>query len=457
MEKILIVDDDPAVLKVLEMRLEAENYSVTAVTDGHEALDLRSQLFFDLALIDYQLKGSTGVELMEKLHETDPELPVIILTAYGTIKRAVAAIQKGAVSYLTKPFEDAELIHQVRACLEKKKLVREVKDLRGMVSKKFGFENIIGRDEKMKKVLELVAQAADTDSNVFIQGESGTGKELIAKTLHVASSRRDAPFIAVNCAAIPEALFESELFGHKKGAFTGAAATRMGLLEKAQGGTFFFDEITEIPLSIQVKLLRVIQENEFYPLGGERKVSLDIRMIAASNKDVVEEVEKGHFREDLFYRIHVIPIKLPPLRERRESIPLLAHHFLNEFRLAMEKPVKRFSARAMDKLLFWTWPGNIRELKNVIEYSVAMTDKNVIPEDLIVLNGSPPESPSGHHLKSLKEAKLDFEREYLVELLELTRGNVSKAAKLAGKYRADFYELMKKCGLKADDFRGEVQ
>ncbi len=453
MEKILIVDDDPAILKVLTMRLEAENYSITGVESGDEALVLQNQGFFDLALIDYQLKEETGIQLMEKLHGVDPDLPVIVLTAYGTIQRAVEAIQKGAHSFLTKPFKDAELIQQVRACLEKKKLVKEVKELRGMVSKQYGFDNIIGRDKKMKKVLKLVAQAADTDSNVLIQGESGTGKELIAKTLHVASSRKDAPFIAVNCGAIPETLFESELFGHTKGAFTGAVSSRQGLLEKAQGGTFFFDEISEIPLNVQAKLLRVIQENEFYPLGGGEKVILNVRMVSATNTDIAQEVKKGKFREDLYYRIHVIPIKLPPLRERKESIPLLANHFLNEFKTKMDKPVKKFSAGAMEKLLQSLWPGNIRELKNVIEYSVAMSDSDIISNDLIILNEA---ELFLHGVKSLKDAKLDFERDYLMQLLELTQGNVSRAAKLAGKYRADLYELMKKCGLKADDFRKQV-
>jgi two-component system, NtrC family, response regulator GlrR len=453
MEKILIVDDDPSVLKVLTMRLEAEKYSVTGVTDEADAFALQKQGFFDLALIDYQLKRETGIELMERLQGIDPELPVIILTAHGTIERAVTAIQKGAHSFLTKPFKDAELIHQVKTCLEKKNLLKEVKVLRGMLSKEYGFDNIIGKDKKMKKVLKLVAQAADTDSNVLIQGESGTGKELIAKTLHFASARRDAPFIAVNCGAIPETLFESELFGYKKGAFTGAVSDRQGLLEKAQGGTFFFDEISEIPLSLQAKLLRVIQENEFYPLGGGEKVSLLVRMIASTNTDIAEEVKKGNFREDLYYRIHVIPIHLPPLRERKESIPLLAHHFLNEFKVRMKKPVKKFSSRAMEKLLHSSWPGNIRELKNVVEYSIAMSDSDIISENLIVLNKA---DSSFDGVKPLKDAKLDFEREYLVELLELTQGNVTKAAKLAGKYRADLYELMKKCGLQADDFRKDL-
>lgn len=453
MEKILIVDDDPALLKVLTMRLEAENYAVTSVTAEEKALELQKKGFFDLALIDYQLKKGTGVQLMEQLHAIDPELPVIVLTAYGTIERAVETIQKGAHSFLVKPFKDAELIQQVKTCIEKKKLVNEVKELRGMLSDKYTFDNIIGRDKKMEQVLKIVSQAADTESSVLIQGESGTGKELIAKTLHFASTRKDAPFIAVNCGAIPETLFESELFGHQKGAFTGAASNRKGLLEKAQDGTFFFDEVTEIPLSVQAKLLRVLQENEFYPLGGGKKVSLRVRMVAATNTDIAEEVKKGNFREDLYYRIHVIPIKLPPLRERRESIPALTNHFLNDFKTRMDKPIKKFASNAMDKLLKYSWPGNIRELKNVIEYSVAMTDSDIISKDLIILDDS---KPSIQEIKPLKDAKLDFEREYLMELLELTQGNVSKAAKLAGKYRADMYELMKKCQLTAADFRKDV-
>ncbi len=453
MEKILIVDDDPSILKVLTMRLEAEKYSVSSATNGDDALALQNNGFYDLALIDYQLKNETGIELMEKLHKIDSELPIIILTAYGTIERAVDAIQKGAYSFLTKPFNDAELIHQVKTSFEKKKLIKEVSELGGISSSRYGFDNIIGKDSEMEKVLKVVSQAADTDSNVLIQGESGTGKELIARTLHFTSSRKNAPFIAINCGAIPETLFESELFGYKKGAFTGANTNRQGLLDKAQGGTFFFDEITEIPLSVQAKLLRVIQENEFYPLGGGDKVSLNVRIVSATNTSISEEVKNGTFREDLYYRIHVIPIKLPPLRDRKESIPLLAHHFLNEFKTRMKKPVKKFSSQAMDKLLQSNWPGNIRELKNVIEYSVAMSDRDIISDKLIIIDDS---RKSQQELKPLKDAKLDFEKEYLIELLELTQGNVSKAAKLAGKYRADLYELMKKCGLKADQFRKDL-
>ncbi len=449
---ILVVDDDENLLKLIRMRLQSEGFRVTAVLGGRDALAKQGKGLFDLAVIDYQLVGETGVEVMEQLQQNDPEMAVIILTAHGTIAKAVEAIKKGAYSFLEKPYNDAALIQQVNHCLEKNKLAREVKELRGMVSDRFAFDNIIGRDEKMVEVLKLVSQAALTDSTVVVQGESGTGKELIAKTLHVASARRDGPFVAINCGAIPETLFESELFGYSKGAFTGASKSKKGLLDQARGGTFFFDEISEIPLSIQVKLLRVLQENEFYPLGSGEKKSLDARIIAASNRVLSDEVASGSFREDLYYRIHVIPITLPPLRDRRESIPLLANHFLNEFRTSMDRDVRSFSKKAMEKLVYHPWPGNIRELKNVVEFCVATSENRVISDDLIM----PDIQGKTMELKPLKEARLDFERDYLVQLLRLTKGNVSKSAKLAGRYRADFYDLMKRCGLTADQFRGEL-
>lgn len=452
MENILIVDDDLALLKILKMRLEVEKYRVVAVSNRSDALGAAKDIFFDLAIIDYQLKDGTGIELMESLNTIDPELPVIILTAYGTIKKAVSAIKKGAFSYLTKPFKDAELIHHIKRCIEKNKLTREVKELRGMVSDKFGFEKIIAKDESMKTVLKKIAQAAETDSNILIEGESGTGKELVAKSIHVAGSRREGPFIAINCAAIPESLFESELFGYKKGAFTGAAKNKKGFLQQARNGTFFFDEISEIPVSIQAKLLRVLQENEFYPLGGDEKIKFEARVIAATNRNLSDEISKGSFREDLYYRIHVIPITLPPLRERRACIPILSHCFLDEFNQQMNKNVSQFSPGAMKKLIHAPWPGNVRELKNIVEYCVAMSETPVISQDLIMLDSEDTQT----ELKPFKEAKLDFEKEYIIQLLQLTRGNVSQAAKLAGKYRADFYDLMKKCDLKAEDYRHPV-
>lgn len=454
MNRILIVDDDASILKVLKLRLEAGGYAVFTAMGMEEAVAAAKESVFDLALLDYKLDDGNGITLMEELKSVIPELQVIILTAHGTIKNAVAAMEKGAFTYLTKPFDDAELMLQVKNCLEKSSLSREVETLRSMVSNQLGFENIVCKSESMLKVLKLVKQAAATDSTVLISGESGTGKELIAKSVHLESARRKNAFVAVNCAALPESLFESELFGYEKGAFTGAIKSKAGFLVKAQKGTFFFDEISEIPISMQAKLLRVLQENEFYPLGSNKTVSLDTRLIAATNKDLEQEVAEGRFREDLFYRIHVIPINIPPLRERLECIPHLADHFLREYGLRMQKRIRKISEAGMAKILQHPWPGNVRELKNVIEYAVAMSDSSIIGEDLILQK---PHEKKNEYIKPFKKAKKEFEMEYLRKLLSLTDGNVSKAAKMAGKYRADFYELMKKYKLEIHEFRSRQE
>ena len=448
-EKILVVDDDRNILKVIRMRLVSGGYYVTSVTGAEAALKLAEKEPFDLALIDLKLNGQDGIQLMENIHHINPHIPVIILTAHGTIKSAVHAMKKGAYSYLTKPFDGHELLQQINNCLEKNRLSKEVKRLRELVEQTYGFDKIIGNSDKIKRVLAQVAQAAATDSNVYIEGESGTGKELIAKSLHVASNRKDGPFIAVNCSAIPENLMESEMFGYEKGAFTGADRSKKGLFVQADFGTFFLDEISEMHSSMQVKMLRVLEEKEFYPVGGRQTVKVDCRIIAASNKNLEQEIEKGNFREDLFYRIHVIPIKLPPLSERKEDIPILSRYFLQKISREMGKEIEEFSTDAMQKLISYPWPGNIRELENTIECAVAMTKRNIITEDLILQTQNI--SPEG--LKSFKYAKESFEKNYLIQLFELTRGNVSKAADLAGKYRADIYELIKKYNLKLTDFR----
>ena len=449
--KILVVDDDRNILQVIKMRLASGGYQVVTTGIAEEALNLAAQEPFDLLVLDLKIDGQDGISLMEKIHQINPDVPVIILTAYGTIKSAVNAMKKGAYGYLTKPFEGHELLLQINNCLEKRRLSTEVKRLRQLVKKKYGFDNIIGKSEKMQKVFEQVTLAAETDSNVYIEGKSGTGKELIAKTLHVASNRKDGPFIAVNCAAIPDTLMESELFGYEKGAFTGANKDKKGLFAEASGGTFFLDEISEMSLSMQAKILRSLEEKEFYPVGSRQTIKVDARIIAASNKNLEKEVEKGRFREDLFYRIHVIPIKLPPLQERKEDIPILSRHFLQKFSKEMGKDINGFSINAMQKLISYPWPGNIRELENTIECAVAMTKRNIITQDFILQ--SQESNPEG--LISFKDAKENFEKNYLIQLFELTRGNVSKAAKLAGKYRADVYELIKKYNLKLTDFRNK--
>ena len=449
MGKILVVDDDNNILRVIKLRLEAEGYQVTTAGKAKVALELVNDEVFDFALVDLKLNGTNGIQLMENLHQLYPEMPVIILTAFGTIESAVEAMRRGAYSYLTKPFNYDELLIQTKNCLEKTKLTKEIKSLKKVVKNRFGFDSIIGRSQKMEEVLEQVTKAADSDSTIIIEGESGTGKELIAKTLHLASPRADKQFVAINCAAIPETLFESEMFGYEKGAFTGAIQNKEGLLFQAQGGTFFLDEISEMPLSMQVKLLRVMQEKEFFPVGGRKTIKMDIRFIATTNRNLKEEVKNGNFREDLFYRIHVIDIHLPPLRERQGDVPVLSHYFLDKLAKEMNKEITGFSAAALQKLMLHSWPGNVRELQNTIESAVAMATENIISDDLIL----PALKTKVNNLKPLKDAKENFEKNYLLQLVEITEGNMAQAARLAGKYRADLYELLKKYDLKPANFR----
>ncbi len=449
MGKILVVDDDINILRVIKLRLEAEGYQVTTAGKAKVALELANEDVFDFALVDLKLNGTNGIQLMENLHQLNPEMPVIILTAYGTIESAVEAMRKGAYTYITKPFNYDELLIQTKNCLQKTKLTKEIKSLKKVVKNRFGFDSIIGRSQKMEEVLEQVTKAADSDSTIIIEGESGTGKELIAQTLHLASPRADKPFVAINCAAIPETLFESEMFGYEKGAFTGAVQNKEGLMFQAQGGTFFLDEISEMPLSMQVKLLRVMQEKEFFPVGGTKTIKMDIRFIASTNKNLKEEVKKGTFREDLFYRIHVIDIHLPPLRERQGDVPVLSHFFLDKLSKEMNKEITGFSAPALQKLMLHSWPGNVRELQNTVESAIAMATENIISEDLIL----PALKTEVNNLKPLKDAKENFERNYLLQLIELTEGNMAQAARLAGKYRADLYELLKKYDLKPSNYR----
>jgi len=450
MDRILVLDDDQNLLKVIMMRLEANGYRVAAATGAATALEIAKEEGIDLALVDLKLAGENGIEVMEELHQIDPEMPIIILTAYGTIKSAVEAMKRGADSYLSKPFDYHDLLLQIKNGLEKSRLSKEVLRLRNMVEGRYGLKNVIGKTEKMKRVLARVRQAAESESSVYIEGESGTGKGLIAKALHFASPRKDGPFVVINCATIPENLLESELFGYEKGAFTGATRSKKGLFLQAHKGTIFLDEISEMPLFMQAKLLRVLEEKEFYPLGGEKPVKVDIKLIAASNKKMKEEVKKGLFREDLFYRIYVIPIELPALRERKGDIPLLAEYCLRKITKDNNKEIKGFSRGVLQKLMLYSWPGNVRELENTIECAVAMTTQDVITEDLILPTQ---QTTDGDRLKPLGEAKKGFERNYVIQLMELTQGNISRAAKLAGKYRADFYDLLKKYNLNPEDFR----
>ncbi len=449
--KILIVDDDRNLLELLAMRLESSGYEAVAVQREQDARDAAAAAVFDLAIVDLQLKEQDGISLMEELHRKDPGMPVVILTAHGSIESAVDAMQRGATTYLTKPFDARELVLHVERALETRRLNLELTRLKGMLADRYEFRNIVARSEPMQRVLEVVSRAAATDSTVFLQGESGTGKELIARALHLAGNRKDKPFVEINCAAIPESLLESELFGHEKGAFTGAVRSTKGLFLQAHEGTIFLDEIGDMPLPIQAKFLRVLQERRFYPVGSERPTEVDVQVIVATNKELRKEVEQCAFREDLFYRIHVIPIALPPLRDRKEDIPLLVDHFLRKFSEQMQKAIKGVAPKALQRLMLHDWPGNVRELENTMEYAIAMTPDDVISEEYVLPGRAG--GRADEHPRPLKEAKDAFEKGYLRNLLILTRGNVSNAAEMAGKYRADLYALLRKYGINPAEFK----
>ncbi len=462
--KILVVDDDANLLELIKMRLESANYEIFIAGDEANAITVLKDEGCDLCIVDLMLSNRDGLSLMEEFRAIDPETPTIILTAHGSIENAVEAMRRGAYSYLTKPFEARDLLLQIERALEHRKLNSEVKRLKALLDERLDFAHIVARGPKMRSVLDIVTRIAKLDSTVYIEGESGTGKELIAKAIHLASDRKEKAFVALNCAALPETLLESELFGHEKGAFTGAVKSTRGLFTQANEGTLFLDEIGDMPLATQSKFLRVLQERQFYPLGSERPIEVDVRVIVATNKNLHEQVKKRLFRDDLFYRIHVIPIGLPPLRDRKEDIVPLVEHFLKKCSRQMKKEIKAVTPEALTKLMAQDWPGNVRELENAIEYAVAMTQTDRVTEDCILQKKSMVgDATQGHlrentdnpedRLKSLKDAREAFERDYLVQVLSVTEGNVSHAAKLAGKYRADFYELLKKHNLKAEDFK----
>ena len=448
--KLLVVDDDRNLLELMKLRLESSNYEVTTALVEKDAIEASKGQVFDLSIVDLQLAQMDGISLMEQLHLILPDMPVIILTAYGSIEGAVEAMKRGAYSYLTKPFAPPDLLLQIERALENCRLISEIKRLKGLLDEEYDYRNIVAKSEKIQKVLEEVSKIAKTESTVYIHGESGTGKELIAKAIHLASNREDKPFVAINCAALPETLLESELFGHEKGAFTGAVRNKKGLFAQAHEGTIFLDEIGDMPLSTQAKLLRFLQERKFYPVGSENPSEVDVRVIVATNKNLEDQTKQGLFREDLFYRIHVIPIYLPPLRERKEDIPLLVEHFLKKFTQQTKKEVKGLTSAAMQRLMLHDWPGNVRELENTVEYAVAMTHQDVITEDLILQTKG---STSLEQFKPLKEARDAYEKSYLVHVLEICKGNVTQAAKLSGKYRSDFYDLLKKHNLNTEDFK----
>ncbi len=457
-EKILVLDDEPHIRDLLTMRLESQGYEVIPVVTGAEALASAKEMVLDLAVVDLKLsQGEDGLKVMEDLLLINPNIPIIILTAHGTIANAVEAMKKGAYCYLTKPYKPDEFNLHVKKALEKQKLTKEIANLKTILEERFQEKNIIGQSAVMKEIFMQIQIVAQTDATVAIYGESGTGKELMAKTIHVKSHRAKGPFVAVNCGALPEGLLENELFGHTKGAYTDAKESKQGLFIQADKGSIFLDEIGDTSPAFQVKLLRVLQEKEVRPLGSAAATKTNVRVIAASNKNLQKSVEQGEFREDLFYRIHVVPINLPPLRERKEDIPFLADHFLKEYVQEVGKDIKGLTPIAMQKMMLYHWPGNIRELKNTIERAVILATHDYIDEKDLIHMFNPLGNNNAMEEKefslSYKKAKNEFEKGYLSQLLHQVKGNVTLAAKISRQHRGDLYRLMKKHGLKSEDFK----
>ena len=447
-ETILIVDDDPSLLRLLGIRLSAAGYDVLPAKNAKEALGLLKSSQPQLVISDLKMDGMDGMALFEKIRQQQPNLPVIIMTAHGTIPDAINATKQGVFSFLTKPFQSQELLDTVEQAI---RLQPQNEIGQQQADETLWREKIISRSAVMSTLLQQAKQVAKSDFSLLIQSESGTGKELLAKAIHLASNRHKQPFIAINCAAIPEQLLESELFGHRKGAFTGAEKNHVGLFEAANGGTLFLDEIGDMPMNFQVKLLRALQEKEVRPLGSTVAVKVDVRIIAATHQNLQKAIINKSFREDLYYRLNVVELELPKLSDRREDIPLLAQHFLSKCKDKSAHLINGFSKEAMELLISAPWPGNIRQLENVIEQSVALSSEPLISEALIrnALRDKTSQLPS------FQEARDHFERDYLAKLLDITAGNVSQAARIAQRNRTEFYKLLNKHHLQAESFREE--
>ncbi|MHD0456038.1 two-component system response regulator GlrR [Serratia marcescens] len=437
---LLLVDDDPSLLKLLGMRLTSEGFHVTTAESGQEALRLLAREQIDLVISDLRMDEMDGMALFAEIQKHQPGMPVIILTAHGSIPDAVAATQQGVFSFLTKPVDRDALY----------KAIDEALALSASPAGDDAWrEDIVTRSPLMLRLLEQVKMVAQSDVSVLINGQSGTGKEVVAQAIHAASPRASKAFIAINCGALPEQLLESELFGHAKGAFTGAVSSREGLFQAAAGGTLFLDEIGDMPLSLQVKLLRVLQERKVRPLGSNRDLDIDVRIISATHRDLQKAMAKNEFREDLYYRLNVVNLKIPALNERAEDIPLLANHLLREAAQRHKPFVRSFSTDAMKRLMTASWPGNVRQLVNVIEQCVALTSAPVISEALVeqALEGE------NTALPTFAEARNQFELHYLRKLLQITKGNVTQAARMAGRNRTEFYKLLSRHELDANDFK----
>ena len=437
--RLLLVDDDPGLLKLLGMRLVSEGYSVVTAESGPEALRVLGREKVDLVISDLRMDEMDGLQLFSEIQKGHPGMPVIILTAHGSIPDAVAATQQGVFSFLTKPVDKDALYKAIDEALEQ----------RSPATDEAWRQAIVTRSPLMLRLLEQAGMVAQSDVSVLINGQSGTGKEIVAQAIHNASPRHDKPFVAINCGALPEQLLESELFGHARGAFTGAVSNREGLFQAAEGGTLFLDEIGDMPVALQVKLLRDLQERKVRPLGSNRDIEINVRIISATHRDLPKAMARGEFREDLFYRLNVVNLKIPPLSERTEDIPLLANHLLRQSADRHKPFVRAFSSDAMKRLMAAKWPGNVRQLVNVIEQCVALTSSPVIGDALVeqALEGE------NTALPTFVEARNQFELNYLRKLLQITKGNVTHAARMAGRNRTEFYKLLSRHELDANDFK----
>ncbi|MGO4735796.1 sigma-54-dependent transcriptional regulator [Bosea sp. 2KB_26] len=448
---ILVVDDEARLADVLAAALEDLGYRATAVENAREALSSLEQERFDLVLTDLRLPGMDGRALLQEVRKRWPEVPVVVITAFATVRDAVELVKEGAFDYIAKPFEMEDVAAVIRRALRLAEVVRDNERLRGELEGRYSFENLIGTSPPFRRVIEQVTEVCETRATVMLNGESGTGKEVVARAIHFNSPRRNKPFVAINCAAIPETLLESELFGHVKGAFTGALANRVGRFAAADGGTLFLDEIGDMPIAVQAKLLRAVQERSFEPVGGTRSQTVDVRLIAATHRDMRQAVASGEFREDLFYRLNVFPIQLPALRERREDIPILAAHFLATLAEAMGKRVTGFTPAALSAMDGHDWPGNIRELHNCVERAVIVAKSPTIdvpdlPRDLFEGGARRAERD---RLPNDLDAELErLERGFIIEALRRTDGVQVQAARLLGIAERSLWHRIKKLDVK---------
>lgn len=433
-QTILVVDDDPAHRMMLAKLLSGWGYNITEADDGAVAVEHVRENIFDLILMDIRMLNVSGIEALEQIKIINPAIPVILMTAYASVETAVSALKKGAYDYLTKPLDFDELKIVIERATEHNRLKKENENLKIRLGERFDRENLIGQSPSMVKLLETIAQVAPTEATVLIGGESGTGKEMIANAIHYNSPRKEAPFVKINCAALTETLLESELFGHEKGAFTGAERRREGKFVQADGGSLFLDEVSEMSRAMQVKLLRVLQERELTRVGGADVMKVDVRLIAASNKNLTDEIQKGNFREDLFYRLNVVSLQAPPLRERREDIPILAQHFLRLFADRNNKTIKGFTPEAMGEFLSYSWPGNIRELMNAVERGVVLTRSDFLDTgDLALMTEQDAVSGEIQTDKTSQNLSLEeIEKKSILETLAACNGNKSEAARRLG-------------------------